>query len=223
MTEQIQWKTIDQIFCKSMRCRKCFDQKLADSALIDVAQPRWIGPRYFKAPKKILIITQYPGVGTPKKQQADDEFSKILHEYKDGTKTRQALFTFQKHSIPKWGRTKKGETKGSFFKFYMDGMELCLDEVAFVNIAWCATDNENKHPAKMLSQCFTINTRELIKVIKPDVAILSGKNIHKYYSHIEAILPTCHVVQTWNYAHRKRLDDERIELQRVRKEIAAVH
>ncbi len=67
MTKQMQWKMIDQIFCRSMKCRKCFNEQLAEPAFIDIAQPRWIGFRYFESPRKMLIITPYPGSGPSRK------------------------------------------------------------------------------------------------------------------------------------------------------------
>jgi hypothetical protein len=213
MAEQIQWKTIDQIFCKSMRCRKCFDQQLAEPALIDVAQPRLIGSHYFGAPVKILIITPYPGCGTSEKQKPNIEFCKILHDYRDGKNTTlQDLFAFQSKYIKKWG-----EPQGHFVDFYICGLELDIEEIAFTTIAWCAT-RWNKHPPEMLSKCFSINTGKLIQATNPNIIILSGSDTHKYSSDI-----SCNnIVRAKNYAYYEKTHDhdaEQKELLRIRREI----
>lgn len=216
MTEQIQWKKVDEIFNESMKCRKCFEQKLAESAFIDVAQPRWIGTDYFKSHPRILIITRNPGPGGKGKQEENTEFKKILYDYRDGKKTLMALFTFQKEYIPKWGKS------GKFVKFYMNGIGLDLNEIALANIAWCA-DSRSKPPSEMLSQCFAINTSKLIQAIKPNIIILSGSETREYYSNIEEITPDTNIIETYSYAYFEKpqnYDLEQTELQRVREEIA---
>ncbi len=209
-----QWQPIEAIFHESMKCRKCFVQGLAESAFIDVAQPRWMGPRYFGASVKVLIISLNPGAGnTPEKQRLHVPFRQVLHAYRDGRKTCQDLFAFQRQYIPRWGTP-----PGRFVRFYMDGMGLTLDEVALANIAWCA-DAKNKWPGSMLSLCFHLHTGRLVAAIRPDVAILSGSGTHKYATEIERLVPRCRAVCTLHYAHRKNRDAERAELQRVRNEI----
>jgi hypothetical protein len=198
-----------------MECHECFDQDLAESAFIDVAQPRWIGPRYFDASMKMMIISLNPGTGnTTEKQQSNSSFRQILYDYKDGTKARQCLFAFEKEHIPRWGTP-----LGRFAKFYIDGIGLILDNIALANIAWCAAKG-NKCGGRMLSKCFDLHTSKLIAAICPDIAILSGSGTHKYASEIERLVPRCKVVCMMHYAHRKGKDAEGAELLRVRKEIA---
>lgn len=212
-----QWQPIEAFFHESVKCRKCFVQGLAESAFIDVAQPRWIGPKYFNASVKVVIISLNPGAGNRiDKQRLNVLFRQVLHDYRAGRKTRQDLFAFQRQCIPLWGTP-----PGRFVRFYMEGMGLTLDKVALANIAWCAAA-KNKWSRSMLSQCFHLHTGKLISAIRPDVTILSGLGTHKYATEIEQLVPRCRAVCTLHYAHRKNRGAERAELQRVSNEIMSV-
>ena len=211
-----QWEAIESIFRETMKCRKCFDQGFAKPTSVDVAQPRWIAPGYLNSAVKVLIISLNPGAGnTPKKQRANGPFRQILHDYKDGRKPLQNLFAFQRKYILSWGTP-----SGRFVKFYMAGMGLDLDEVALANIAWCAAA-KNKWSSQMFSQCFRKHTAKLIVAIRPDVIILSGSDTHRYASEINKLVPTCRVISTIHYAHRKGKEVERKELMQVKKIIAS--
>jgi hypothetical protein len=217
MKTKTHFKIPESIFRVAMKCRKCFKQGIAESAFIDVAQPRWIGTNYFTATIKILIISLNPGAGrTSEKKRINVFFRKALYDYRDGIKSLKNLFTFQEEYIPKWGTP-----SGRFMKFYIDGMGLKLGEVALTNIAWCA-DAKNKWPESMLSQCFHLYTSRLIASISPDVIILSGTGTHKYATQIEHLVPGCKLICTLHYAHRKGKDAEDQELKRVKKEIMSV-
>jgi hypothetical protein len=165
----------------------------------------------------VLIILLNPGAGnTPEKQRLNVPFRQVLHDYRDGRKTREDLFAFQRQYIPRWGTP-----PGQFVRFYMDSMGLTLDKVALANIAWCA-DAKNKWSRSMLSQCFHLHTGKLIAAIRPDVAILSGLGTHKYATEIEQLVPRCRTVCTLHYAHRKNRGAERAELHRVSNKIMSV-
>jgi hypothetical protein len=211
-----QWRAIESIFREAMKCRKCFDQGFAKPTAVDVAQPRWIAPGYLNAAVKVLIISLNPGAGnTPKKQQANGPFRQILLDYKDGRKSLQDLFDFQRQYILSWGTP-----SGRFVKFYMDGMGLDLDEIALANIAWCAAA-KNKWSSQMFSQCFHVHTAKLIIAIRPDIVILSGFGTHRYASEINKLVPDCRVINTIHYAHRKGKKVEDKELMQIKKTIAA--
>jgi len=214
MKEQSQWQAIDQIFCEAIRCRKCFDQQLVAPAFIDVAQPRWIGLRYFAARTKVVIILLNPSAANkPEKQQANIPFRQLLYDYRDGKKSLKEFLSSQRQYIQQWGNPPE-----RFVEFYIGGIGLDLDKAAIANIAWCA-DARNKHPSEMLLQCFRIHTSRLIGAIAPDIAILSGSDTHKYASDINEIVPSCRILYTMHYSHREGHSAERAELQRVRKEI----
>src|SRR5262249_38324031 len=85
-----------------------------------------------------------------------------------------------------------GIRQGRFMKFYLDGLNLELDEVAFANVAWCSTAG-NRYPPDMLKLCFAKHTRQLLKGLDPEVVLLSGSQVHSFP------LPT----QSRNRSHRQ--------------------
>ena len=220
MDNQTQWAAIDETFRRAMACRACFDDGLAEAALIDIAVPRWIGPTYFTARPRVLIVALNPGAGnSPEKRKTNAAFLPLLQKYRDGRETREVFFAAQKVSMRQWGTP-----PGRFSKFYFDrvqGMGVDLDSAALANVAWCAAKS-NKWSTPMLDRCFKQHTSRLISILSPDVAILSGSGTHRYESSIKRLLPKCKVVCTLHYAHREGQDAERTDLERVRGELASL-
>jgi hypothetical protein len=215
MNVEAQWEAVEVIFRNSMLCHKCFEQHLVEASLVDIAQPRWIWENYFSAAMRVVVVGLNPGAGnTRDKEKANRPFRQVLYAYRDGMIGLPELFDFQRQYIPQWGTP-----PGRFVRFYMDGMGLKLDSIALVNIAWCS-DVHNRYPKRMLSQCFRVHTIGLLQNIYPDMVVLSGVATHDYANEIRRVLPNCRVVKTWHYAHRKRQQAERIELLRVKNEIA---
>jgi hypothetical protein len=211
-----QWEAVEVIFQNSMLCHKCFEQHLVGASSIDVAQPRWIGPNYFSAAKRVVVVGLNPGAGkTSEKEKANIPFRQVLHAYRDGMIGLPDLFDFQRQYIPQWGTP-----AGRFVRFYMAGMGLELDSIALANIAWCSAA-KNEWPKQMLSQCFQLHTVKLLQIIYPNVVLLSGSATHHYANEIRRALPNCRVVKTMHYAHREGKQRERAELLRVKNEIAA--
>ena len=93
---------------------------------------------------------------------------------------------------------------------------LKVENVAFANIAWCAT-RENKYPPSMLSRCFSVHTLPLATVLAPEVILLSGAPTHTFASAIQSQLPNARIIPMLHYAHRKGHATERDELRRVRR------
>ena len=113
-----------------------------------------------------------------------------------------------------------GSPPGRFVKFYLEGMHLNLEEVAFANIAWCAEAN-NQYPSAMLNLCFNRHTKRLIQILSPNVIVLSGSNTYRFSKEIGMSLPHTTLIPTLHYAHRKGKVKEQQELERVRAQIAA--
>lgn len=206
MNSDSTWQAIEAIFRESLHCRICFNHGLAEGAFIDLAQPKWIGPNYFSASIRIMVVAINPGAGnTAEKRKTNEPFRQILYDYRDGKKNLSELFAFQREHIPQWG-----SPPGRFKEFYIDGMGLPLDDIVFANIAWCSTAG-NKYPRGLLNQCFNLHTGRLIQTICPDVVILSGSKTHHYAAEIKRVLPNCEVLRTRHYA-RIGLLEEVIEL-----------
>ena len=114
--------------------------------------------------------------------------------------------------MPNWGH-------GRFRTFYIEGLGLRLDEIAFANIAWCATSG-NRYPQLMLTECFDRFTRRLIELLSPTHVLLSGSKTHAFTSKVRAAAPKADVIEMLHYAHREGHDKEKIELDRVRASLA---
>lgn len=214
MTSPAQWQNVEQIFQESLNCRKCFDMRMAEPALIDIAQPRFIGKDYFKTDHRIMVVCKQPGVGNkPEHRELNKRFRKILYEYKNGKVGLEELFAFQAKAMKTWGNR-----PGQFTEFYITGMGLKLNHIAFANIAWCASKSDKTWKG-MLNQCFGLHTGRLIKEIGPDLVILSGFKTHSYGRDIKNILPKCKIIKTLSYAHRKGEAKGNNELKKVKDEI----
>jgi len=192
---------------RAVRCRCCFEKLEVSAPLIDIASPRWVGPKYWEANPRILILMLNPGSGDGRRDGKDAHFRNILHAFKNGSASLNDIFEHQVQDMPNWGN------KGRFLKFYEEGLGLNLSDVAFGNIAWCPT-KQNKYPSKMLARCFTTHTDSLIQILNPDVVLLSGKNTHHFEKDIQK--PNRRIIKTLHYAHRKGRDAQQKELARVR-------
>jgi hypothetical protein len=110
--------------------------------------------------------------------------------------------------MPNWG-------KGKFWKFFVTQMALDLDQVAFANVAWCSTSGDD-YPQGMLRHCMARFTRPLIKILAPDIVILSGAKTQKFSSEINIILPSSYVITTYHYANRFDANKMSAEIKRVK-------
>ncbi len=212
------YKRVDKIYRAAMTCRqKCFENSPLKTTLIDLPQPAWIGPIYWTASVKKLVLLLNPGAGNSKlKRESNRPFKKILHEYRDGKVGLIELLCYAKKHMQGWGTP-----KGRFLKFYLDGLKLDLDEIAFANIAWCA-DKENKHLPKMLDRCFQSHTSGLIKAIAPDVILLSGNGTHNFLAQVRHIARKAEVITMMHYAHREGKEKEERELKNIRAKISKI-
>lgn len=194
----------------AIQCDLCFsDPDLGLSRpTVDLPQPRWVGPRYWNSEQRVLLLLLNPGSGDGYAGGANRKFKGLLHAYKQGEGTLDAVLEHQREDMPEWGR-------GRFLRFYLNGLGLDLDSVAFANMAWCATSG-NRYPPKMLSRCFEQHTSKLLKVLAPDLVILSGGGTHSFKKRIAEILPQANVIKTLHYAHRKGKAAEQAELDALR-------
>jgi hypothetical protein len=198
---------LEQLCREACNCRICFQGSGLRAPLIDIAQPRWVGPRYRAAIRRIVIMMLNPGGGESRADGADAEFRRLLKDFRDGSGPLDAVFRHQALDLPTWGR-------GRFASFYLRGLGLHLDAVAFANIAWCATSG-NKYPGTMLNACFDRHTGRLLSQLDPHVVLLSGSTIHRYAQRIQAIVPAAKIIPMMHYAHREGSLAERAELERV--------
>jgi hypothetical protein len=209
-------KTFEDLCREAVRCRHCFgkDSNLT-AATIDIAQPRWIGPDYWCSPRRILILMLNPGSGEARRDSADQEARRLIAAFRYGAGSLQEILKHQREDMPRWGRG------GRFLPFYTVRLGLSCNELAFANVAWCATLG-NKYPRKMLNACYSRHTRRLLSILKPHVVLLSGGPVHKFKAEIENLLPSVHIYPMLNHAHRKKRNYESQEGMAVRRFLRAV-
>lgn len=179
----------------AVECRICFERSLVPSALIDRAQPRWIGSKYWSENPRVTIVMLNPGSGEFRSDGADEELCSLLHAFANGSAQLSAILDHQSRDIVNWGR-------GRFASFFLHGVGLDLDHIALANIAWCATA-QNAYPSKMLKTCFRQHTERLIEILDPDLVVLSGSKTHKFASKLGDVVPKARMLCTLHYAHRK--------------------
>ena len=198
---------LEPLFRRATRCRHCFNQRWALPPLVDVAQPRWVGGGYERSRRRILIVLLNPGEGK-RRSEANTRFLALLRDYRDARVPIDQVFRHQAQDIPNWGG-------GRFVRFYVKGLRLALNDIALANIAWCPS-KDNAYPKMMLEACFKCHTSSLIRILNPDVVILSGTATHRFETVVGHMLPKAQIIPTLHYAHRKGRRSEEEELARVR-------
>ena len=120
-------------------CRECFKLGEVSAPDIDVAQPRPVGHRYWGRSFRVAILMINPG-RSPKNSETAKAFPGLIRRFRSGTMKLRELLDGQQARMERWGRP-----PGRFREFYIDSLGLEFDDVAFANIAWCATAT-NSYP-----------------------------------------------------------------------------
>jgi hypothetical protein len=98
---------------------------------------------------------------------------------------------------------------------YVDGLGLELDDVAFVNVAWRATNN-NAYPRMMLRHGFDRHTGPFLTLLRPEVVIAAGTVAQSFERDVRAILPKTKVIPIFHHAHREGRAAGQQNIERVR-------
>lgn len=207
---------LESIARAAVECDICFRDGRLKRPLVDVAQPRWIGPDYWQASPRVVIVALNPGGGSEQQAEANKVFVSRLHEFRATGRGLQQVFDHQAIDMPNWGRV-----PGRFTRFYFDCLQLDFRQVALANIAWCATAG-NKYPDWMLTSCFERHTSTLLAHLAPDAVLLSGTKTHRFAAAVTRLLPRAKIVQMLHYAHRESPVRERTELDYVRLQLHAL-
>lgn len=194
------------------RCRECFTRGEVSAPVIDVAQPRWVGPRYWESSCRVAILMINPGrssKGSPKAKA----FLVQIRAFRDGAPTLRTILDGQREAMEHWAH-------GQFRGFYIDSLGLDFEDIAFANVAWCATAN-NSYPRTMLDRCFELHTGPLLRILRPSVVLASGSKAHAFGEKVCKILPKVKVIKMLHYAHREGRAAEQRDLTRVRLKLRA--
>ena len=192
--------TIDKWCRVAVRCNECFEGELhIQRTRVDIAQPRWIGPRYQISRPRVLIVLTNPGSGIARHSTADLTFRQELVDYQQGNADLRPVLDHQRADMPNWGGLQS---------FYMEGFGLNLDETAFINIAWCASisnaKGKNAYPPEMLDRCFGRFTAPVVQALNPELFILGGGAAQKFATRLRVIVPAAEFVNVLHYSHRPR-------------------
>lgn len=204
---------LEHICSRAVWCRVCFQQGLVKPALIELAQPRWVGPRYVESRPRIVAILLNPGAGKGKGELGNDGLAKLLPRYRDGEIGLGQVFEFQRNHLRTWGRP-----AGRFLNYFVVGLGLDLESLAFANLAWCATQKD-QYPDRMLKQCFGRHTGPLLEWLNPDVVLLSGAKVQAFRGMIAAECPMARMIGIPHFAHREGKASEEEALASARSEI----
>lgn len=202
-------KMLDEICRKAVSCRTCFSSLNLPPADVDIAQPRWVGPKYWENHPKILVMMLNPGSGNFRSDNSGKTTRDLLNAYRKGSKSLQEIFDAQRADMVNWGRGRR------FLNFLEKSLGLNLRMIALMNFAWCATKTNN-YPLPMLDSCFSKFGIPLLELLEPDVVLLCGSNIHTFSGRISHCLPKAKIVPTLHYAHREGAEREAIESSRIK-------
>jgi hypothetical protein len=201
--ENSRTEIIADLYRRALRCRVCFAKETGLKApIIDVAQPRWVGARYWDARPRIAFVMLNPGAGDASKDIGNRDAQKFLLGFRDGDATFADVLAFQWQHMKTWGRP-----AGRFLRFYISDLNLKLDDVAFLNIALCATLG-NRYPCWMLDRCFDDHSSKILQRLNPDLVVLCGVNVRRFASVISASCKSAKVVTMFHHAHRRGRDME---------------
>lgn len=192
-------------------CEDCFQgmNLHLQRAVCDVAQPRWVGSRYFEPGNRprIAILLINPGSGGPGSEQKMGAEAKLFRNFHAGSLGYGAIrdhFRAQAAAGQRW------------MNWYTESFVLEREKIAQLNIAWCPTKS-NKYPSGMLKYCFEKHTSRLLKALRPDIVILSGSRTHSFREPIVEVLGQVEIIETIHYACRWSKDRKAEEAERVRK------
>lgn len=181
---------------KAVLCNSCFSAGTVEPALIDLPQPKWVGPRYRTTERRVVIVLINPGAGAGWADQQNEKLRQHLVDFRDGGSLEPAM-AHQREDMPNWG-------KGRFCTYFFGqpsngGLGLIPDEIALVNIAWCAT-KDNRYPRSFLNACYAKHTAHLIEILEPTAVLLCGSATHQFGNRIP---PSAKVFKLLHYMHRE--------------------
>jgi len=182
-------------------CRECFTLEKVTAARIDVAQPLWIGPKYWTRLFRVVILMCNPGQGSRHAAWAD-EVCGLIHQFRKGAVSLRTVLDHQRDGMD-WS------------KYYIEGLLLDRDEVAFANLAWCATE-DNVYPGTMLRRCFERHTGPLLERLRPNVVLAAGSKAQAFERDLSELSSKPRVIPILHHAHRQGRVAGQRSLTRVR-------
>jgi len=159
----INYNAFERICAEAVGCDRCFPKMGVARADVNIAQPRYVGSKYWTATDRRLFLMINPGAGNG--SASDQALRQEIISYRNGQLNLEELFLRQRERFPDWGRGK--------FLAFIQKLGRSLDDIALLNIAWCATRGD-KYPDKMLETCFEAHTRRAVDALSPTTIIACG-------------------------------------------------
>jgi hypothetical protein len=204
---------LETLMRDAMHCRECFARYGVEEPFITFAQPRWLGPSYSAAPFRVVVLMINPGES--KDKPSARAYIPRANAFREGKTDFRTFIGPQRHDMEDWGQGSRNPVE-----FYIRGLDLNMDEIAFANVAWCGTKG-NHYPRPMLDHCFGRFTVPLLALLRPTAVLASGSATHAYADRIRTLLPDVVTVPMLHYGHREGEAVNRAELTRVRQALAA--
>lgn len=158
------------ICAEAVVCDVCFSCLGVSRAFIDIPQPRYVGPAYWTAKERRVFLMINPGAG--KSSPSDQAMRREIVAYRDGTLTLEDLYHRQRERFAEWGRN------GKFLKF-LQNLTKSLDDVALLNVAWCATQGD-RYPKAMLEACWVKHTQRALEALCPTNLVACGREAQAF-------------------------------------------
>ena len=176
------YNAFERTCVEAVSCDRCFTKMGIARASVDLAQPRYVGPKYWAATDRKLFLMTNPGAGNG--SASDQSMRRDIISYRSQELNLEQLFDRQRQLILEWGRGK--------FLAFVEKLGSSLDDVALLNVAWCATQG-NKYPSGMLQTYFAAHTRHALAALQPTMIIACGAPAQKFATSAElSFVPAPH-------------------------------
>ena len=182
-------QAIEDLYREATKCRQCFADGRLKAGAIDIAQPRWIAPGYWTAPRRVVYAALNPGGKKRSARFSMKDQQALIAAFSRGETTIEPFFADQRRKLPTWN---DGRLQG-----FLDQVGLDLDQIALANIALCSVDANQYEP--LLRPCFQRHTRRVFGLLKPDVVILAGVGAHRFGTLIRRDTGA-RVIKTYHFA-----------------------
>ena len=181
--------------CSSvLDCNLCFKSGSISRGFVKLPQPRYVGEGYWSARERRLFLMINPGSGGG--SDHDQALAADLEAYKIKEIDLTELFAQQRRYMDLW----RG---GRFINFFRK-IGVDFNEVAILNLAWCATAS-NEYPDDMLKTCFDLHGRRAVRALDPSMIVACGDKAQRFAQALGLIF-----VPAPHYAAREKLDYEAI-------------
>jgi hypothetical protein len=191
-------------------CQDCFragfTRPSLQHATIDLAQPPWIGKYYSASTPRVVFVSFNPAAGEHDHKAPNLERKNLILDYRDHQGDIEAYYAHQEEEIKTWG---------NLTDYYLDELDLVLQDTVMLNAAWCAAlvprpdpkkpgeiKMKNAHPARMLRHCFAEHTDKVLRDLQPppQFVLLGGGRVKRFREKVEAACPKATIKEIWHFA-----------------------